>query len=61
MSSASAYNIDRLENRANERIIFRGYAKDVASFCNEVGGAAYAGEYDASLIGRKFVHFKGGH
>ena len=29
--------------------------------CNEVGGAVYAGEYDASLIGREFVHFKGGH
>ena len=29
-------------------------------FCNEVGGAVYAGEYDASLIGREFVHFKGG-
>lgn len=28
--------------------------------CNEVGGAVYAGEYDASLIGREFVHFKGG-
>ena len=28
--------------------------------CNEVGAAVYAGEYDASLIGREFVHFKGG-
>ena len=28
--------------------------------CNEVGGAVYAGEYNASLIGREFVHFKGG-
>lgn len=26
--------------------------------CNEVGAAVYAGEYDASLIGREFVHFK---
>jgi hypothetical protein len=23
--------------------------------CNEVGAAVYAGEYDASLIGREFV------
>ena len=28
--------------------------------CNEVGGAVYVGEYDDSLIGREFVHFKGG-
>ena len=35
--------------------------KSTLDFCNEVGGAVYAGEYDASLIGREFVHFKGGH
>jgi hypothetical protein len=35
--------------------------KSIADFCNEVGGAVFAGEYDASLIGREFVHFKGGH
>ena len=29
--------------------------------CNEVGAAVYACEHDASLIGREFVHFKGGH
>jgi predicted nucleotidyltransferase len=62
--SLSAYKWSR--NGSERKIettlesLFQYYVKDVSSFCSEVGAAVYAGEYDASLIGREFVHFKGG-
>ncbi|MBE6396543.1 MAG: DUF1653 domain-containing protein [Lentisphaerae bacterium] len=34
---------------------------ETADFSRSVGGDVYAGKYDATLIGREFVHFKGGH
>ncbi|MBQ3098394.1 MAG: DUF1653 domain-containing protein [Kiritimatiellae bacterium] len=33
---------------------------ETGEFCLSVGGGVYSGEYDKSLIGREFVHFKGG-
>lgn len=33
---------------------------ETGEFCRSVGGGVYSGKYDPSLIGREFVHFKGG-
>ena len=52
---------DELENDLKKERSVAKAMEDIAGYCKEVGGEVYAEGYDASLIGREFVHFKGGH